>query len=231
MFQLIQQKNYYDVNIKSMTELSKNHAKTKLLALFGSFRPTFFIGCLNVAIVTCSNKFLFSRRNSLKAFKGCCLAFFLSRKQQNTPLTTQGCLQPRLCSQQQYKSLCTKMLFYPQKQAQLLLSCFNGELSLLLLWNGVPFLGPSFGWYSLVVVCADLVKSMSALQTNHGSQPTYCTIQKSRVVKWESELNIKLLVSMESFVLHIQYDPLMMQQKEARRKLPCVLPKKVAFLV
>ena len=29
----------------------------------------------------------------------------------------------------------------------------------------------------------------------------------------------------------IQYDPLMMQQKEARRKHPCVLPKKVAFLV
>ena len=31
--------------------------------------------------------------------------------------------------------------------------------------------------------------------------------------------------------LDIQYDPLMMQQKEARRKHPCVLPKKVAFLV
>ena len=29
----------------------------------------------------------------------------------------------------------------------------------------------------------------------------------------------------------IQYDPLMMQQKEACRKHPCVLPKKVAFLV
>ena len=32
-------------------------------------------------------------------------------------------------------------------------------------------------------------------------------------------------------VVYIHYDPLMMQQKEARRKHPCVLPKKVAFLV
>ena len=178
MFQPMQQKLYYDVNIKSMTELSKKSCQNKTAGFIWQLRPTFFIGCLNVAIVTCSNKFLFLRRNSLKASKAAVWPFFLlSRKQQNTPLTTQGCLQPRLCSQQQYKSLCTKMLFYPQKQAQLLLSCFNGELSLLLLWNGVPFLGPSFGWYSLVVVCADLVKSMSALQTNHGSQPTYCTIQ------------------------------------------------------
>ena len=29
----------------------------------------------------------------------------------------------------------------------------------------------------------------------------------------------------------LHYDLLMMQQKEARRKHPCVLPKKVAFLV
>ena len=29
----------------------------------------------------------------------------------------------------------------------------------------------------------------------------------------------------------LHYDPLMMQQKEPRRKHPCVLPKKVAFLV
>ena len=31
--------------------------------------------------------------------------------------------------------------------------------------------------------------------------------------------------------IYIQYDPLIMQQKEARRKHPCVLPKKVACLV
>lgn len=33
--------NYYDVNIKSMTELSKNRPKTKLLVLFGSLDPPF----------------------------------------------------------------------------------------------------------------------------------------------------------------------------------------------
>ena len=34
-----------------------------------------------------------------------------------------------------------------------------------------------------------------------------------------------------NYVKNIHYDPLMMQQKEARRKHPCVLPKKVACLV
>ena len=33
------------------------------------------------------------------------------------------------------------------------------------------------------------------------------------------------------FLLYVHYDPLMMQQKEARRKHTCVLPKKVAFMV
>ena len=33
------------------------------------------------------------------------------------------------------------------------------------------------------------------------------------------------------FVMNLHCDPLMMQQKEARRKHPCLLPKKVAFLV
>ena len=32
-------------------------------------------------------------------------------------------------------------------------------------------------------------------------------------------------------LVEIHYDPLMMQQKEARRKHPWVLPKKVAFLL
>ena len=34
-----------------------------------------------------------------------------------------------------------------------------------------------------------------------------------------------------SYSGYIHYDPLMMQQKEARRKHPCVLPKKVDFVV
>ena len=52
----------------------------------------------------------------------------------------------------------------------------------MLLWNGVPFLGPSFGWYSLVVVCADLVKSMSALQIVGFEGILHCPIGHGRCI-------------------------------------------------
>ena len=43
--------------------------------------------------------------------------------------------------------------------------------------------------------------------------------------------SVASLMGRSVYLFHIQYDPLMMQQKEARRKHTCVLPKKVAFLV
>ena len=57
---------------------------------------------------------------------------------------------------------------------------------------------------------------------------------KSDILVWctiQSHNEEKSFMVSYIFDFYIHYDPLMMQQKEARRKHSWVLPKKVAFLV